>query len=104
MGGKAGQGINKISEIVSETLVRHGYYVFVYRDYQSLIRGGHNFNIVSILLLVSKSYNTFIEYKNDSIYLTLIVLLIIFLINLVKMKKVIISNKNIVPSGFQDFD
>ena len=48
MGGKAGQGINKISEIVSETLVRHGYYVFVYRDYQSLIRGGHNFNIVSI--------------------------------------------------------
>lgn len=48
IGGKAGQGINKISEIVSETLVKHGYYTFLYRDYQSLIRGGHNFNILSI--------------------------------------------------------
>jgi len=48
MGGKAGQGINKISEIVSDVMVKLGYFTFNYRDYPSLIRGGHNFNILSI--------------------------------------------------------
>ena len=48
IGGKAGQGINKISEIVSKVLVDYGYFIFNYRDYPSLIRGGHNFNILSI--------------------------------------------------------
>ncbi len=48
IGGEAGQGINKISEIVSEILIDRGYYVFNYRDYPSLIRGGHNFNVLSI--------------------------------------------------------
>jgi 2-oxoglutarate ferredoxin oxidoreductase subunit alpha len=48
IGGKAGQGINKISEIVSNVLVSYGYFTFNYRDYQSLIRGGHNFNILSV--------------------------------------------------------
>jgi 2-oxoglutarate ferredoxin oxidoreductase subunit alpha len=48
IGGKAGQGINKISEIVSDVLVGQGYFTFNYRDYPSLIRGGHNFNILSV--------------------------------------------------------
>jgi len=48
IGGKAGQGINKISEIVSSILAQQGYFIFNYRDYPSLIRGGHNFNILSI--------------------------------------------------------
>lgn len=48
IGGKAGQGINKISEIISAVLMSQGYYVFNYRDYPSLIRGGHNFNVVTI--------------------------------------------------------
>ena len=48
IGGKAGQGINKISEIVSDVLVDYGYFTFNYRDYPSLIRGGHNFNVLSI--------------------------------------------------------
>jgi 2-oxoglutarate/2-oxoacid ferredoxin oxidoreductase subunit alpha len=48
IGGKAGQGINKISEIVSHILVKNGYFIFNYRDYPSLIRGGHNFNVLSI--------------------------------------------------------
>lgn len=47
IGGKAGQGINKVSEIVSRILIDYGYFVFNYRDYPSLIRGGHNFNILS---------------------------------------------------------
>ncbi len=48
IGGKAGQGINKVSEIVSKTLSNYGWFTFNYRDYQSLIRGGHNFNVLSI--------------------------------------------------------
>jgi len=48
IGGAAGQGINKVSEIVSQVLIGQGYYVFNYRDYPSLIRGGHNFNVLSI--------------------------------------------------------
>ncbi len=83
IGGKAGQGINKISEIVSNLLLKQGYFVFNYRDYQSLIRGGHNFNIVSfsdkkisscdskVDVLVSLDENTKkihkLELKKDSL-------------------------------------
>ena len=48
IGGAAGQGINKISSIITELLSKQGYYTFNYKDYPSLIRGGHNFNIISI--------------------------------------------------------
>ncbi|MBR9706524.1 hypothetical protein GOV14_05795 [Candidatus Pacearchaeota archaeon] len=48
IGGKAGQGINKISEIVAKVMNSYGYFTFNYRDYPSLIRGGHNYNILSI--------------------------------------------------------
>ncbi|MBT7102498.1 hypothetical protein HN935_03230 [archaeon] len=48
IGGKAGQGINKVSQIVANVLSEFGYFTFNYRDYQSLIRGGHNFNVLSI--------------------------------------------------------
>jgi 2-oxoglutarate/2-oxoacid ferredoxin oxidoreductase subunit alpha len=48
IGGKAGQGINKISGIVSSILVKKGYFTFNYRDYPSVIRGSHNFNVLSI--------------------------------------------------------
>ena len=48
IGGRAGQGINLISGMFSRILAANGYYTFNYRDYQSLIRGGHNFNVLSI--------------------------------------------------------
>jgi len=47
VGGKAGQGPNILSEVVAQGLISEGYFVFYSRDYQSLIRGGHNFNLVS---------------------------------------------------------
>lgn len=46
-GGKAGQGANLLSEILGKALIKQGHYVFVSRDYQSLIRGGHNFNVLT---------------------------------------------------------
>ena len=48
IGGKAGQGINKVSGIVSKILINQGYFTFNYKDYPSIIRGGHNFNVLSI--------------------------------------------------------
>ena len=48
IGGRAGQGINLVSGIVSSVLAQQGYFTFNYRDYPSVIRGGHNFNILSI--------------------------------------------------------
>ncbi|MCK5043887.1 2-oxoacid:acceptor oxidoreductase family protein [Candidatus Pacearchaeota archaeon] len=46
-GGKAGQGANVLTEVMGKALVKQGYYVFYSRDYQSLIRGGHNFNVLT---------------------------------------------------------
>ena len=39
--GASGQGINSICAIVAKGLKRSGYYVFGYREYPSLIKGGH---------------------------------------------------------------
>lgn len=47
IGGPAGTGPNFVTEILGKALVNLGYYVFFSRDYQSLIRGGHNFNILT---------------------------------------------------------
>ncbi len=46
-GGEAGQGPNILTHILGEALVKQGYYVFYSRDYQSVIRGGHNFNVLT---------------------------------------------------------
>lgn len=47
IGGEAGQGPNVLTQIIGEALVRNGNYVFYSRDYESLIRGGHNFNVLT---------------------------------------------------------
>ena len=46
-GGPAGTGPNVLTHILGEALVHHGNHVFYSRDYQSLIRGGHNFNVLT---------------------------------------------------------
>ena len=48
IGGAAGAGPNILTHILAETLVEQGLYVFYSRDYQSLIRGGHNFNVLTL--------------------------------------------------------
>ena len=47
-GGKAGQGPNIIAQLLGEALTEHGYYTFCSREYASVIRGGHNYNILTI--------------------------------------------------------
>lgn len=46
IGGKAGFGIDKASLIIAGLLGRLGYRSYIYRDYPSLIRGGHTFSII----------------------------------------------------------
>ena len=48
VGGKAGQGIKWAAETLGKFFTYSGLEVFVYHDYESVIRGGHNFSIVRI--------------------------------------------------------
>ncbi|OGQ97705.1 MAG: 2-oxoacid:ferredoxin oxidoreductase subunit alpha [Deltaproteobacteria bacterium RIFOXYD12_FULL_57_12] len=43
IGGEAGQGIQTIGDALGRVFVRAGYHVFSHQDYESRIRGGHNF-------------------------------------------------------------
>ncbi len=43
IGGEAGQGIQTIGDALAKVLSRFGYHVFTNQDYESRIRGGHNF-------------------------------------------------------------
>ena len=46
IGGQAGDGIKQAGNAIARLYNRLGYWVFVYEDYPSLIRGGHNFAII----------------------------------------------------------
>lgn len=43
IGGEAGQGIQTIGDTLAKVFSRSGYHVFSHQDYESRIRGGHNF-------------------------------------------------------------
>lgn len=43
IGGEAGQGIQTIGDSLARVFARSGLHVFVHQDYESRIRGGHNF-------------------------------------------------------------
>ena len=58
IGGQAGQGPNYLTKHLAEALIKKGYFVFYSRDYQSLIRGGHNFNVLT--------FSDEVIYSNDS--------------------------------------
>ncbi|OGB90697.1 pyruvate ferredoxin oxidoreductase [candidate division WOR-1 bacterium RIFCSPHIGHO2_01_FULL_53_15] len=46
IGGQAGYGIDKAGVVLARLFGRLGYRVYIYRDYPSLIRGGHTFSII----------------------------------------------------------
>jgi 2-oxoglutarate ferredoxin oxidoreductase subunit alpha len=43
IGGEAGQGIQTIGDTLARVFSRAGYHVFTHQDYESRVRGGHNF-------------------------------------------------------------
>ena len=50
VGGSAGNGVKKIGAAASSFFASLGRHVFEMEDYQSLIKGGHNFCVVSTVL------------------------------------------------------
>jgi 2-oxoglutarate ferredoxin oxidoreductase subunit alpha len=46
--GEAGQGIARSADIIARDFASRGFYVFNYRDYGSLIKGGENFNLIRV--------------------------------------------------------
>lgn len=46
IGGQAGEGINLAGLSIARLLNQWGYCLYMYYDYPSLIRGGHNFSII----------------------------------------------------------
>jgi len=46
IGGKAGDGIDMAGLIIARILNQLGYRLYIYRDYPSIIRGGHTFSII----------------------------------------------------------
>lgn len=46
IGGKAGDGINRAGMTIARMFAACGYRLYMYYDYPSLIRGGHNFSII----------------------------------------------------------
>jgi 2-oxoglutarate ferredoxin oxidoreductase subunit alpha len=43
VGGEAGQGVQSAGQILAKALARGGFHVFADQDYESRVRGGHNF-------------------------------------------------------------
>lgn len=43
IGGEAGQGAQTIGDILTKVMARSGYHLFSHQDYESRVRGGHNF-------------------------------------------------------------
>lgn len=54
IGGAAGQGSRKAGLIIAKIFSQLGYKIFIYDDYQSLIRGGHSFSLIRVS---EKEYN-----------------------------------------------
>jgi len=44
IGGAAGQGLQTIGGVLSKVFTRYGYHLFSFQDYESRVRGGHNFS------------------------------------------------------------
>ncbi|MGC2062244.1 MAG: 2-oxoacid:acceptor oxidoreductase subunit alpha [Thermodesulfovibrionales bacterium] len=43
IGGEAGQGVQTVGDTLAKVFARAGYHVFTHQDYESRVRGGHNF-------------------------------------------------------------
>ncbi len=77
VGGEAGAGISRSGFLFAKTCLRGGLYVFGANDYQSLIRGGHNFYTVraeaemvysqadTINLMIALNKETILLHKDE---------------------------------------
>ena len=62
VGGKAGDGISNAGAIIAQVFNHMGYFVYMYTDYPSLIRGGHNYALVRAADRPVGACNNHIDY------------------------------------------
>jgi 2-oxoglutarate/2-oxoacid ferredoxin oxidoreductase subunit alpha len=73
VGGEAGQGVQSVGFLLAKTFARGGYHIFADQDYESRIRGGHNFFRVRVsdrkVGAVAEDVDILIALNMDSIEL-----------------------------------
>lgn len=69
--GEAGQGIQTVGDTLSRVFARTGYHVLTHQDYESRIRGGHNFYQVRVadrpLTAARDRIDILVAFDRDSI-------------------------------------
>lgn len=71
VGGEAGQGVQSVGLILSKVFARGGYHVFSDQDYESRVRGGHNFFRIRVseteVGAISESLDLLLALNQESI-------------------------------------
>ncbi|MFC2020386.1 2-oxoacid:acceptor oxidoreductase subunit alpha [Chloroflexota bacterium] len=71
VGGEAGQGVQSVGFVLAKAFARGGYYVFADQDYESRVRGGHNFYRVrasdSQIAAITEDVDILIAMNSESI-------------------------------------
>lgn len=73
VGGEAGQGVQSVGFLLAKVFARGGYHVFADQDYESRVRGGHNFFRVRVgdgrVGAIAEAVDILIALNRDSIEL-----------------------------------
>jgi 2-oxoglutarate ferredoxin oxidoreductase subunit alpha len=73
VGGEAGQGVQSVGFLLAKVFARGGYHVFADQDYESRVRGGHNFFRVRVsdarIGAITERVDMMIALNRDSIEL-----------------------------------
>ena len=73
VGGEAGQGVQSVGFLLAKVFARGGYHVFADQDYESRVRGGHNFFRVRVsdakVAAIAEEVDILIALNMDSIEL-----------------------------------
>jgi len=73
VGGEAGQGVQSVGIILAKTMAQGGFNVFADQDYESRVRGGHNFFRVRVsdnkVLALSEKLDVLVALNKETIAL-----------------------------------
>ena len=73
VGGEAGQGVQSVGFILAKAFARGGYHIFADQDYESRVRGGHNFFRIRVTTepvgAVAEKIDILVALNGESIHL-----------------------------------
>ena len=73
VGGEAGQGVQSVGSVLANTIAQGGLHVFADQDYESRVRGGHNFFRVRVsdkeVMAISEKLDILIALNKETITL-----------------------------------